>query len=170
MKNLTLGSYILLIISSILIIISMESCSKNNDIVTPNPIDTTKKDTNTTIIDSSKVLLSDSFKATSSGIFMGQGGYPVSGKVELGKNSINKNVVRLNPDFNTAIHTGSVTMYLSKNINLKLSDTNSHIKFGVVNTNGEHYLGLNATPDSTYKYVIVWCQSAGVQFGSATLK
>jgi Electron transfer DM13 len=141
------------------IIILLNACSKDAAVVTPVILP----------IDSTNIGLSDNFKTDKSGIFTGQGGYPVSGTAELGKNIANKSVVHLTKDFNTAIHTGSVTLYLSKNKSLKINDATSYIRFGTTSVIGEQYFGLSEQPTDDYKFIIVWCAPAGVQFGSADL-
>ncbi len=145
------------------IVTLLNSCKKDDTIVQSiTPIATT--------IDSSKISLNDSFKIVKSGTFAGQGGYPVSGTVELGKNLAGKSVVHLGKNFDTAVHTGSVALYLSKNKSLAINDATTFIRFGSTSVIGEQYFGLNETPTDEYKFVIVWCAPVGVQFGSADLK
>ena len=137
----------------------MQSCSKDNsnteipeDSITQDPSDTS--------------ILTKIFKGT----FTGQNGYPASGNVILGKNKEEIHYINLQDNFATSFATGSVTMYMSKETKLKLSDGNTFIRLGVINKNGKHDFKLDKVPDVGFKYVIVWCAPAGIQFGVAELK
>ncbi len=111
----------------------------------------------------------ENFTALFEGSFMGQNGYSASGTTKLGKDDLNNYWVRLDNNFNTTFATGSVTMYLSKQSNLNLPATDQHIKLGVINKKGQHYFKLNNEPTSDFKFVIVWCAPAKIQFGVAPL-
>lgn len=105
-----------------------------------------------------------------SGAFTGQNGYPASGAAQIVRDNSQQHFVRLGTDFKTSFATGSVTMYLSKNSNLKLSDAASFVKLAVINKNGMHNFPITESQAADFQYVIVWCAPAGVQFGRAELK
>ena len=120
----------------------------------PNPIDTAS--TTVTIL--------------KSGTFSGQNGYPASGAAQIIRDNMQQHFVRLGTDFKTTFATGSVTMYLSKNLNLKLNEANSFLKLAVINKNGTHNFPISESQSTDFQYVIVWCAPVGIQFGHAELK
>lgn len=140
----------------IVMLIFISSCSKEES-TTENP-----KEEVTTV---------ENFTVLKSGTFVGMNGYNTKGSVELGKDANNKAFVKTKSDFSTSFATGSVTFYLSKNQQLVLSDASSLIKLEVISKNGEHFMEVSGgLPAETFKYVIVWCAPARIQFGSAELK
>lgn len=145
-----------LLIPIILVLGLLTSCSKDEDsTVKEDPTDTSTNEELTKVFQ---------------GVFLGQNGYPTSGTTILGTDKANTYIVRLNDDFSTSFATGSVTMYLSSTDKLKLSDSNTFIKLAVINKNGKHDFKLTSKPDPVYKYIIVWCAPAAIQFGIAELK
>lgn len=111
------------------------------------------------------------FTVLKSGTLAGMNGYSTKGGVELGRDANSKVFVKTKSDFSTTFATGSVTFYLSKNERLQLSDASSLIRLDVITKNGEHFMEVaGGLPADAFKYVIVWCAPARVQFGSAELK
>jgi hypothetical protein len=137
-----------------LVLVTFAACKKD-PVVVVTPPDT---------------MLSVTFTGQKSGNFTGKNGYSTTGKVELGINEKSESIVRLNSNFQTMIATGSVAIYLSKNIDLKLSDASSAIKLADISQNGAYDFKLATAPDASFKYVIAWCAPAGIQFGNAELK
>ena len=110
------------------------------------------------------------FTVLKSGKFNSSSGYPTTGTAQLILDSTSKYRVRLADDFSTSFSTGSVTIYLSKTMNLNLIDSSSFIRLAVINKNGMHQFKLEDKPADALGAVVVWCQPAGVKFGHADLK
>jgi hypothetical protein len=106
----------------------------------------------------------------SSGTFNGENGYAVSGTAALTKSSVNKYFIEFADSFKSSFAAGSVALYTSSTAKLDLGKSSTFSKFGVTNKNGKQTYELGADFNLNQKYVIVWCFSAGVQFGSAELK
>lgn len=110
------------------------------------------------------------FSSARSGIFQEQNGYNAEGTAQLGSDETNVQWLRLAPDFNASLSTGAVTVYLSKNQNLSLGTSDTFRRLDLVKTAGEHYYKLDPPVGNEFKFAILWCASAGVQFGNAELK
>jgi len=149
----------LIIFSFIGLTLFAQSCSKDDSGIEISEDSITQDPSNTSIL--TKIF---------EGTFTGQNGYPASGDVILGRNKEEIHYISLQDNFATSFATGSVTMYLSKESKLKLSDGNTYIKLGVINKNGKHDFKLDKAPDGMFKYVIVWCAPAAIQFGNSELK
>ena len=113
--------------------------------------------------------LDSQFTVLKMGNFVGMNGYNTKGEVVLA-NRLSDYYINTGSDFTTTFATGSVTIYLSKNPQLNLSDVNSFIKLKTISKGGIHNIALPSQPLDSFVYVIVWCAPAGIQFGSATLK
>jgi hypothetical protein len=140
------------IIALLLVLTSCQKEEVTTMVPDPNPIDTT------------------AVTVLKTGTFNGQSGYTASGTAQIVRDAQQIYSVRLGTDFKTSFATGSVTMYLSKNSSLTLSDATSLVKLAVITTNGQHDFPISEGQASEFKYVIVWCAPAGVQFGRAELK
>jgi hypothetical protein len=145
----------LLFISLIAATILAGACSKDDSMV----------DTN-----NGGMVNDSTFVSQSSGTFTGQNGYEAKGTISLGANAINPAIVQLATDFNASLQTGAVTLYLSKNQQLKLSDAATILRVSLVSKPGLQQFVLAAQPSTDFRYAILWCASAGVQFGYAELK
>ena len=110
------------------------------------------------------------FSSARSGSFQKQNGYNAEGLAQLGSDESNIQWLRLAPDFNASLSTGAVTLYLSKNQNLSLGAADTFRRLDLVKTAGEHYYKLEPAVGNEFKFAILWCASAGVQFGNAELK
>ncbi|MDZ4680157.1 MAG: DM13 domain-containing protein [Saprospiraceae bacterium] len=138
---------------------ALASCQKDEVIVQvpdsgPNPGDTTTL----------------AVTVLKTGMFTGQNSYQASGTAQIIHDINQQHFVRLVSDFKTSFATGSVTMYLSKNSNLQLSDATSLHKLAVINTNGSHNFAISPNQVNEFQFVIIWCAPAGIQFGRAELK
>ncbi len=143
-----------LLVSTFTFLLAFSACKK--DETTVPPIDNNPPTAN--------------FTVKKTGTFVKANGYSTSGTAQLGTDEKGENIVRLKDDFKTTFATGSVTIYLSKNQNLKLADAASFINLAVINTNGLHDFKLSAAPTDDFNFVISWCAPAGIQFGMAELK
>jgi hypothetical protein len=128
-----------------------------------------KKDETTTPTPSNPDVPNGTFTKTISGTFLDQNGYNAEGTAELGRDASLVNWVHLASDFNASLSTGAVTLYISKNQQLKLGDASSFERIASITKAGEQYFKVNAL-SADFKYAILWCSSANVQFGNAELK
>jgi len=144
------------IIGLLFLVAFLAACNKEK--VTPNPVDPT---------DPGKPA--GTFQALRSGVFQKQNGYNAEGTAQLGADDNAVQWLRLTPDFKTTLATGTVTVYLSKNQNLMLNSANSFLRVSLVTTNGEHFFKVDPVVDIDFKFVVLWCAPAGVQFGNAEL-
>ncbi len=151
-----------LIFSSLCFVLFISACTKE-DVTLDHPV---VKPIETTV---SSIPIKN-LTILKSGEFNNAGGYPTKGIAQLVKDSINNFAVRLGEDFSTTFATGSVTMYLSNSMNLKLSEASTFIKLAVIDKKGSHFFALESQPKDELKFVIVWCQPAGIKFGYAELK
>ena len=110
------------------------------------------------------------FSTVRSGVFQKQNGYNAEGTAQLGSDESNTQWLRLAPDFNTSLSTGAVTVYISQNQNLALNAANSFRRLDLVTIPGEHFYKIDPAVGNEFKFAILWCASAGVQFGNAELK
>jgi hypothetical protein len=61
-------------------------------------------------------------------------------------------------------------VYLSQNQNLTLGAAGSFRRVDLVKTPGEHFYKIDPAVGADFKFAILWCASAGVQFGNSELK
>jgi hypothetical protein len=141
-------------ISFFLLIFTLTSCSKET--TQPIPGDPT--------------LPSGQFTVTRSGTFQSQNGYAAAGLAELGTDATNTQWLHLAPNFTASLSTGAVVLYLSKNQNLSLNAAGSFLRVEAVKTPGEHYYKIDPAVADDFIYAILWCSSAGVQFGNASMQ
>ncbi|MFN0216480.1 MAG: hypothetical protein ACKVT2_19645 [Saprospiraceae bacterium] len=110
------------------------------------------------------------FSIARAGVFQKQNGYNAEGTAELGSDEANVQWLHLASDFNASLSTGAVTVYLSKNQNLTLGVAGSFRRMDLVTMAGEHFYKIEPAVGDDFKFTILWCASAGVQFGNAELK
>ncbi len=138
----------------ILLCLTFISCQKDDTVDSP----------------SNPGMPSGMFSANRSGAFMEQNGYNAEGTAQLGSDEANTQWLRLASDFNASLSTGAVTVYISQNQNLTLNAPNSFRRLDLVTTPGEHFYKVEPAVGNDFKFAILWCASAGVQFGNAELK
>ena len=140
----------------LLLLLAFAACKKDDTAVENPPADTSKP--------------TGTFTAARSGIFQKQNGYNAEGTAQLGSDEASNQWLRLAPNFNASLSTGAVTLYLSKNQSLLLGSAGTFLRVDLVTTAGEHFYKIAPTVGSDFKFAILWCASAGVQFGNAELK
>jgi hypothetical protein len=101
---------------------------------------------------------------------------PTTGSLILLQDSQGNQFVKLNSDFTSGFTTGTVALYFAKtNQEIKIQrnggTTASNVKaLGFVNKAGEQYIQLpTAGAASGYSFVVFYCETAEVNFGSAML-
>ncbi len=130
-----------------------------------------KSDDPTTTFTSDPVGAQTSLKT---GTLVNVDGPGTSGTLAIVKDSQASEFVKLNSDFMSGFATGTVVVYLAKTsesikIQRNGGTTATNVKaVGFVNSNGEHYLKLPSTFEG-YPYVILYCETAEVNFGYAQL-
>jgi len=129
-----------------------------------------QKDENTTPAPSGPNLITGAFSATRSGVFQEQNGYQAEGTAQIGIDGANVQWLRLASDFNTTLSTGAVTVYLSQNKSLNLGAAGTFRRLALVTVPGEHFYKIDPAVGTDFKFAILWCASASVQFGNAELK
>ncbi len=148
------------IVFPFLLILAFVSCQKEDEITNPGDVENP----------GDSMMPTGVFNAVRSGIFQAQNGYNAEGMAQLGNDDANIKWLRLAPDFNASLSTGAVTLYLSKNKNLSLNSTGSFLRVELVTRPGEHFYKIDPPVGDDFKFAILWCASAGVQFGNAELK
>ncbi len=143
------------IIFPFLLLLAFAACKKGEE-GSGNPTDPT--------------LPSGAFTAARSGVFQDQNGYNAEGGAELGTDEAGVQWLRFASDFNASLSTGAVTVYLSKNQNLALNSSGSFLRVDLVTKPGEHFYKIDPAVGGDFEFAILWCASAGVQFGNAELK
>ncbi|MBN3583266.1 hypothetical protein JYB64_12780 [Algoriphagus aestuarii] len=143
------------IIVSVLLVYSCSSSSDEMEPVTPDP--------------SSKVDPVGDILVIKDGVLMPQSGTNTEGMIELVSDEAGNFFLRLGSDFQSDFHTGTVTVYLSTSSKLKLAESGSFQKIGIVNENGEQFFGLPNLPQSKFNHGIIWCGAAGIPFGYGSL-
>ncbi len=133
------------------------ACSEDTDPVTIDP-----------------TLPSGSLTLQRSGTFTDQNGAGSTGSASLGIDSKAKEFLAFNQAFNTALATGTVTVYLSTSATFTPDPANGNpnlLVLGPVRSAGENFFAI-PTGFSTAKYthVILWCGSVGIPFGNARLQ
>ncbi len=126
------------------------------------------------IVDSS--MPQGTFEADVTGTFVEQNDTGSAGMAALGADTEGTSFLMFGSDFMTNLGTGTVTVFLSKtkedlNTVFNPGSGNTEVKLvGVVQANGQQYYKLNKKPSTEFKYVILWCASAGIPFGYAELQ
>lgn len=110
------------------------------------------------------------FTVSKSGSFVNENGSGSGGTAELGTDEDGTQFLHFASNFTTNLATGTVVVYLST------SDTytadpgsgNPDLRLvGYIDAAGEHYFRLDPAAESKFTHVILYCASAGVQFGNA---
>lgn len=122
------------------------------------------KDDIPVVPDETETLLTPKYR----GNFTGINDYTVEGTATIGLDAKGKTFLRLEENFTSSFAAGSVAVYLSQKENLDLKDQTSFISVGVISKNGLHNFEIDFF-DNTFKYVIIWCSSAGLPFGKTEL-
>lgn len=108
------------------------------------------------------------------GTFVDQNGAGSTGSASLGVDSQGKEFLGFSSNFNTALATGTVTVFLSTSATFTPDPANGNpnlLALGPVRMAGENFFAI-PTGSSTGKYthVILWCGSVGVPFGNARIQ
>lgn len=114
-----------------------------------------------------------SFSVARSGNFLDQNSAGSMGTAALGSDSQGKEFLQFSPDFNTALATGTVTVYLSTSNTFMADPGNGNpnlLIVGPVRMAGENYFSIPSGINTTkYTHVLLWCGSVGIPFGNAPL-
>ncbi len=109
-----------------------------------------------------------------SGSFMDQNGAGSTGTASLGTDTQGKEFLQFNQAFNTALATGTVTVFLSTSATFMADPGSGNpdlLPLGPVRTAGENFFAIPAGESTTkYTHVILWCGSVGIPFGNAQLQ
>lgn len=129
------------------------------------------KDKDPVVIDSTRPT--GALNILRSGSFTDQNGAGSRGMAGLGTDTQGKEFLRFDGAFNTALATGTVTVFLSTSMEFMADPANGNpnlLPLGPVRNAGENFFAI-PTGASTAKYthVILWCGSVGVPFGFAPL-
>ena len=112
------------------------------------------------------------FTASKSGSFADDNGAGSAGSVTLGTDEDGVQFVKLGSDFKTNFATGTVVVYLSTSNAYVASPSTGNPDLRLIGTataGGEQYYRLEPAADAKFTHVILYCASAGVQFGNAAL-
>ena len=98
------------------------------------------------------------------------------GGLEIVKDGAGSEFIHLKSDFTSTYETGTVVVYLAKD-NTKIGDQRTPIgtnagnvkAIGFVSVNGDQYLKINGVYDG-YTNVVLYCETAEINFGAATLQ
>ncbi|WP_075352170.1 DM13 domain-containing protein [Algoriphagus marinus] len=109
-----------------------------------------------------------------SGSFVDQNGAGSTGTAALGTDSQGKEFLQFNQAFNTALATGTVTVFLSTSATFMADPGNGNpnlLPLGPVRNSGENFFAIpSGQSTSKYTHVILWCGSVGIPFGNAQLR
>ncbi len=137
--------------------LGLVSCSEDNDPVTIDPTKPT-----------------GALNILRSGSFVAQNGTGSTGIAALGTDSKGKEFLQFNQTFNTALGTGTVTVFLSTSSTFVADPANGNpnlLALGPVRTAGENFFAIPSGQSlSKYTHVILWCGSVGIPFGNAPLQ
>jgi len=136
--------------------LGLVSCSEDNDPIT---------------IDSSKPT--GALSVVRSGSFIDQNAAGSKGTAGLGTDTQGKEFLQFNQAFNTALATGTVTVFLSTSATFMADPAKGNpnlLPLGPVRMAGENFFAIPAgSSTAKYTHVILWCGSVGVPFGNALL-
>jgi hypothetical protein len=114
------------------------------------------------------------FTAERTGNFVAQSGTNSAGTASIGKDSQNTQFLMFGSSFNTALATGTVTVYLSTTDTFVADPANGNpnlLLLGPVRAAGENFFRIpDGTNTAKFTHVILWCGSVGVPFGNANLR
>ena len=136
---------------------ALSSCS-NSSPADPQPTPTTDPGVLTTL---------------KTGSVVAQGGTNSRGTLLVARNAAGKELVRLNPDFVTEFHTGSLGVYLAKSgagiREQRAASAANVLKVGVITQNGLQDLVYDGS-HAGFTHVVFYCEAAQYNFGAAELK
>lgn len=136
--------------------LGLVSCTDDNDPVVIDPTQPT-----------------GSLNVLRSGTFVDQNNAGSTGNASLVTDSQGKEFLGFNEAFNTALATGTVTVFLSTSMEFMPDPANGNpnlLPLGPVRMAGENFFAIPAgMSTSKYTHVILWCGSVGVPFGYANL-
>lgn len=111
---------------------------------------------------------------TRTGAFVDQNNAGSTGSASLGVDTGGKEFLAFSPNFNTALATGTVTVYLSTSAAFTPDPANGNpnlLVLGPVRAAGENFFAIpSGSSTGKYTHVILWCGSVGVPFGNARLQ
>ncbi len=123
---------------------------------------------------------SGTFSTTASGSFVDQSMAGTTGSVSIGTDSDGVQFLQYSSDFSTNLNTGTVSVYLTTSLVNDADDFaalaspgtgNPDLKLvGPLSGSGMSFQKLNSAATSSQKFVLLWCGSVGVPFGTAELK
>ncbi|SFT37304.1 Electron transfer DM13 [Algoriphagus locisalis] len=136
--------------------LGLVSCSDDNDPVTIDPTRPT-----------------GTLSVARSGSFIDQNSAGSMGTASIGTDTEGKEFLQLSQDFNTALATGTVTVYLSTSSTFMADPGNGNpdlLVLGPVRMAGENFFAIPAGMNTAkYSHVLLWCGSVGIPFGNAPL-
>lgn len=110
------------------------------------------------------------FEVIKSGTLSNQSGAGTRGAVHLVKDQGGKYFISLSDNFTTKFSTGTVTVYLSTSLSLRLNESGSFLLLGLANRPGAHFYELEGNLEDKFTHGIIWCGAAGIPFGNALLE
>lgn len=109
-----------------------------------------------------------------SGTFVDQNNAGSMGTAAIGTDSEGKEFVQFSSNFNTALATGTVTVFLSTSDMFVADPANGNpnlLPLGPVRNSGENFFMIpQGSNTANFTHVILWCGSVGVPFGNANLQ
>lgn len=124
----------------------------------------------TTVIDSARPV--GDLTVSRTGSIVEQNNTGSQGLVELGQDDESNTFLRFGDDFQTALATGTVTVYLSTSEEYVPDPANGNpdlLLVGLAQSNGEQFYKIDRTVDAKFTHMLLWCASANVPFGYAEL-
>ena len=108
------------------------------------------------------------------GSFVDQNGAGSIGTANLGLDTQGKEFLTFGSNFNTALATGTVTVFLSTSATFTPDPANGNpnlLALGPVRMSGENFFVIpSGATTGKYTHVILWCGSVGIPFGNARLQ
>ncbi|PZX51938.1 DM13 domain-containing protein [Algoriphagus chordae] len=114
-----------------------------------------------------------SLNVARSGNFVDQNAAGSMGTAEIGTDAEGKEFLQFSSDFNTALATGTVTVYLSTSDTFMADPANGNpdlLVMGPVRMAGANSFAVpTGVSTAKYTHVLLWCGSVGIPFGNAPL-
>lgn len=102
-----------------------------------------------------------------------QNGTPTRGTLAVIRDAQNNEFVQLNEDFTSDFHTGTVTVYLAKdltNIGMQRRAAAGNVKaVGFVNRNGKQFMRVDGA-SAGFTHIVFYCETAEINFGASPLR
>lgn len=139
--------------------IAFTSCKKETETITE-----------TVTVDGSQPV--GTFSIMKSGTLVEQNSTGTTGTVQLGTDAEGTQFLKLTGGFNSNFGTGTLIAYLSTSSTYMADPANGNpdLKLvGQVPAGGDRYLKIAPAAGAQFDNVILWCASAGIPFGYATL-